>query len=143
MIGIFAYGLEQPRQLSIACAVIVAAFGPFCVLIHLAVSLLCILICMCINLHISIYICIYVYIYNVRIKCICINIYTKPYLSICAKYIKISFKISSFFLLDTVFFWEEREVPPVGTYACTYAHWKFLKHLLLTILMQLFLCIFI
>jgi hypothetical protein len=38
MIGIFAYGLESPRQLSIACAVIVAAYGPFCILVHLAVS---------------------------------------------------------------------------------------------------------
>ena len=38
MIGIFAYGLPNPRNLAIACAVIVAAYGPFCVLLHLMVS---------------------------------------------------------------------------------------------------------
>ena len=38
MIGIFAWGLESPRQLVIGCAVTVAAYGPFCILVHLAVS---------------------------------------------------------------------------------------------------------
>ena len=38
MIGIFAFGLPNPRNLAIACGVIVAAYGPFCILLSLAVS---------------------------------------------------------------------------------------------------------
>lgn len=69
MIGIFAYGLAEPRQLSIACAVVVAAYGPFCVLIHLAVSL-SVSICISMNIHMTmcicryIRICVYGYIYD-------------------------------------------------------------------------------
>lgn len=42
MIGIFAFGLEQPRTLAIACGVVVAAYGPLCILLSFAVSMTCV-----------------------------------------------------------------------------------------------------
>ena len=37
MIGVFAFGLGQPYNLVVSCAVIVAAYAPACIILHLTV----------------------------------------------------------------------------------------------------------
>ena len=37
MIGVFAFGLGQPYALVVSCAVIVAAYAPVCIILHLTV----------------------------------------------------------------------------------------------------------